>query len=164
MRSQTGARYGALCPEQRLGGANAPTPEPNCGRCRCDGVQVAPCACLKAQRAAQSFTDGGEVSGASQRATVVALLWALSMKSHTVAELSFASGLSEKAVSAWLKALRNGPAPLVMVGDWRVDGLGRHSVPAYAWGLCGRDMDKPAPLTRSQITARHRAKKSKEKN
>lgn len=97
---------------------------------------------------------------ASRRNAVVKMVRALHIKPHTVAELSVISGLDETTVNAWLKALRADPHfRLVMIGDWRPDALGRCVIPAYAWGLCGQDMAKPAPLTRSQITARYRANK-----
>lgn len=98
----------------------------------------------------------------SQRSAVTAMLRALNLKPHTISELAGISGLSANAVSGWLKAMRagGGRLRLVMIGDWRADALGRRIVPAYTWGLCGEDMAKPAALTRTQITARHRAKKA----
>lgn len=99
----------------------------------------------------------------SQREAVVALIRALHTKPHTIAELAAVAHMDERAVSAWIKALREGLVPLVMISDWRPDALGRlgvRAVPAYSWGLCGADMQRPAGLTRAQITARHRAKKA----
>lgn len=101
------------------------------------------------------------MSAVSQRKAVVALVRALTIKPHTLSELSVVSGMEERAVSGWVHALRESRPSMVMIGDWKEDSLGRRIIPAYAWGLCGVDMPKPAPLTRVQITARHRAKKAR---
>lgn len=97
----------------------------------------------------------------SQRKAVVALVRALHIKPHTIAELSAISGMEERAVSGWINALRDSAPAMVMVGDWKEDALGRRTIAAYCWGLCGVDMPKPAPLSRAQITARYRQNKAR---
>lgn len=99
------------------------------------------------------------MSTISQRRAVIALIQSVQMRDKTVVEMVAASGLEERAVNGWINAMRQCAPRMVVINDWREDSLGRRIVPAYQWRPGAPDAPKPAPKTRSQITADYRTRK-----
>lgn len=89
---------------------------------------------------------------------ISSLIAALAFGAHTFDQLSSATGLPTRSVSAWVDALRQ--AKLVHVAKWLPDSRGYFTIAAFIWGPNELDATKPTMTG----TERNRAWRQRQKD